>query len=124
MLASFADKVAHRVAQNDAAFTQGYAAVEIDNVDAIHLPAACFQSHFTSSLEFAASWPTCLTRVTSVPGSRFLIVTSSIKERMRKMPRPDGFIKLSGASGSGMDCGSSPLPWSVTVMTIPLGVIS
>ena len=38
------------------------------------------------------------------------ISTSSINERIRKMPRPEVFSKFSAASGSGILSRSSPLP--------------
>ena len=42
------------------------------------------------------------------------ICTSSMKLRMKKMPRPLDFRRFSGASGSGSSSGSKPSPWSRT----------
>src|SRR5262245_32284510 len=44
--------------------------------------------------------------------------TSSMKLRMRKMPRPLPFRMFSGASGSAMLSGSKPAPWSRTRIII------
>src|SRR6478609_9260660 len=121
----FADQVANGVTQYHAAFTQCDAAAHIHNSDALHLPIGCFHAHCaSSSLAFAALRPVCLISVTSVPGLMFLIFTSSMKARIRKIPRPEPFIRFSGASGSGSDSGSSPLPWSVMVMTSASRVVS
>ena len=66
---------------------------------------------FNFTLTEYASWlktaiyldTTYLTKVTSVPwGSRWRISNSSIKDRMRKIPRPEVRIRFSGANGSGM----------------------
>ena len=52
------------------------------------------------------------------------ISTSSMNERIRKMPRPEVFSRFSGASGSGILLRSRPLPWSRMVMTRSLPVRS
>src|SRR5205807_7606645 len=124
LIFAFADQVADGVPQYDAAFPKGYTSAQVNDGHSTHLPVACFHGHLISSLALAASRPTCLIKVISVPGSSFLIFTSSIKARIRNMPRPDWRIRFSGASGSEMHCGSSPLPWSVMVMTRESGVIS
>src|SRR4029077_12496763 len=122
---AFADQVADGVAQYHAAFSQSDAAAHIHNSHAVHLPIGCFHAHYASSyLAFAALRPVCLISVTSVPGFVFRIFTSSIKARIKKIPRPEPFIRLSGASGSGKDSGSSPLPWSVMVITSESPVVS
>ena len=41
-------------------------------------------------------------------------VTSSMKLRMKKMPRPLDLSRFSGASGSAISSGSKPSPWSRT----------
>src|SRR5579863_5545878 len=58
-----------------------------------------------------------LTRVNSVPGCRWRKCTSSMKERMRKMPRPVPRMRFSGSRGSGSVAGSTPLPWSQILKT-------
>src|SRR6185369_6560174 len=117
-LLPFANQVANGVTQNHAALTQSNAAAHIHHCDAVHLPIRCFHAHCaSSSLAFAALRPVCLISVTSVPGFVFRIFTSSMNARIRKIPRPEPFIRFSGASGSGSDSGSSPLPWSVMVIT-------
>src|SRR4051812_24113357 len=124
-LAPFADQVANGVTQYHAALTQSDAAAHIHDCDAVHLPIRCFHAHCaSSSLAFAALRPVCLISVTSVPGFLFRIFTSSINARIRKIPRPEPFIRFSGASGSGSDSSSSPLPWSVMVITSDSLVVS
>ena len=52
----------------------------------------------------------CFTSVNSVPGCSCRKCTSSMNDRMRKMPRPVPRSRFSGASGSGSVSGSRPLP--------------
>src|SRR5262249_37467455 len=120
---SFAEEVLHRLAQHGAAFAQGDTAAQVHNSNAAHLPVASLHGHCVSSL-FAVLRPTCLINVISVPGRAFLNLTSSIKARMRKIPRPEHFIKFSGAKGSGSLLGSKPGPWSVMVITSASPVVS
>src|SRR6185437_1059515 len=109
LLLSLAQQVANRVAEHHTAFSQSDAATHVHDGDAVYLPTVCLHCHCGSS-SFAALRPRCLIRVISVPGCFFLNFTSSIKARMRKIPRPEPFIRFSGASGSGKLSGSSPLP--------------
>src|SRR5207244_11776591 len=43
--------------------------------------------------------------------------TSSIKLRIKKIPRPDVFKRFAGAVGSGTLAGSNPSPWSFTSLS-------
>src|SRR5581483_9260027 len=104
------EQVFYRIAQHDAAFTERNAAVAIDNIDSINLAGADSQIHWEASLPPPVSPWTCLISLISVPVLDGWISTSSIKERIRKIPRPDVFKRLSGASGSGMLAGSKHLP--------------
>src|SRR5262249_36946033 len=113
----FAEQIFDCLSQDYAAFAQGDAAAHIHDGNAVHLPVASLHCHCVSSLAFAVLRPTCLISVISVPGSTFLNFTSSMNARIRKIPRPEPFIRFSGASGSGKLLGSRPPPWSVTVMT-------
>ena len=54
------------------------------------------------------------------PGARW-IWTSSMKLRMKKIPRPLALSRFSGASGSGSSSGSKPSPWSRTRMSSSVG---
>src|SRR5215468_4833909 len=107
-LLPFAEKVFDGIAQYHAAFAQGYAAAHIDDSHAVHLTIVSLHCHCVSSLEFAVLRLTCLTNVISVPGSALRNLTSSIKARIRKMPRPEPFMRFSGARGSGINAGSRP----------------
>src|SRR5262249_12764650 len=120
---SLSEEVLHDLAQHRAAFAQSDTAAQVHNSNAAHLPVTCLHCHCDSSLS-AALRPTCLINVISVPGCAFLNLTSSIKARMRKIPRPEHFIKFSGARGSGSAPGSNPGPWSVMVMTSASPVVS
>ena len=63
-----------------------------------------------------------LTMRTSMPPSApRRSVTSSMKLRMKKMPRPLDLRMFSGASGSATSSGSKPSPWSSTRTTSSLG---
>src|SRR5436190_9355959 len=55
-------------------------------------------------------------RISIPPSGARCSVTSSMKFRMRKMPRPLDFNRFSGASGLAMTSGSNPSPWSRTRM--------
>ena len=48
--------------------------------------------------------------------------TSSMKLRMKKIPRPLDFRMFSGASGSAISSGSNPWPWSSTRTTNSVGL--
>src|SRR5215468_10515439 len=124
LLVAFAKQVAHGIAQNYAAFTEGDAAAAIHDGDAIDLTSAGLHAHWEASLPSAAVPWTCLINLISVPDVEGLISTSSMNERIRKMPRPEVFNRFSGASGSGILAGSRPLPWSRIVMTRSLEVRS
>src|SRR5208282_2694030 len=110
-------QVAHRFAQNHAALAEGDAAAEVDNRDAIHLTRTGLHAHWGASLESAGLPWTCLIIISSVPDWEGWISTTSMNERIRKMPRPEVFMRLSGANGSGILLTSSPLPWSRMTMT-------
>src|SRR5713101_2727536 len=116
-LIAFTNQIAHRIAQHNAAFSERNASAQVYHSHAVHLPGTGLHGHFASSvcsLEFPG---TCLIKVISVPGSRGRNRTSSINERMRKIPRPDCFSKFSGASGSGTSCSHNPGPSSAIVIT-------
>src|SRR5581483_2892169 len=110
LLVSFCEQVFDCVAEHNAAFTERNAPIAIDNVHSINLAGADSQIHWDASLPPPASPWTCLISLISVPVLAGWISTSSIKERIKKIPRPDVFKRLSGASGSGMLAGSKPLP--------------
>jgi ABC-type uncharacterized transport system YnjBCD ATPase subunit len=74
------------------------------------------------SLPSRASPDSFLIKVISVPGSMLRKWTSSMKARIRKMPRPDCFNRFSGARGSGMSSGSSPLP-SSRMVTVRVSLV-
>ena len=48
--------------------------------------------------------------------------TSSINDRIKRMPRPVTFKRLSGSVGSGICIGSKPSPKSRTVISKPSAV--
>src|SRR5262249_7004294 len=110
LLVSFGQQVADGVAQNHAAFAEGDAAAEVDDGHSIHLTSTGLHGHWEASLESAALPWTCLIILNSVPDFDGWISTTSMNERIRKMPRPDVFMRFSGASGSGILLASSPLP--------------
>src|SRR5258705_9777965 len=114
---SLGKQVAHRIAQDYAAFAESDPAAEVDDGHAIHLTSTGLHGHWEASLESAALPWTCLIILSSVPDWDGGISTTSMNERIRKMPRPDVFIKFSGASGSGILLASSPEPWSRIVIT-------
>ena len=59
---------------------------------------------------------------TSMPPSGTLrSCTSSMKLRMKKMPRPLDFRRFSGASGLATSSTSNPSPWSMTLTTSSVG---
>src|SRR5207302_4066022 len=98
LLLALAKMLADLVAQHNAAFAEGNASTEIHDGDAVNAPAIRFHRHCVSSAAAPEGWPVCLTSVISVPGSKFRIRTSSINDRIRKMPRPDCFSRFSSAS--------------------------
>src|SRR5262249_48199418 len=111
LLVTLGQQIANAVAQYYAAFAQSNAAAQVYDGDAIHLPGAGFHAHGLSSLRSrSAGWPRCFTRMISVPGCRSRKLTSSMKARMIKMPRPWLERRFSGAKGSGIVSGSNPLP--------------
>ena len=93
------------------------AAAAIHDGYTIDLTRADLHAHWEASLPPAAGPWTCLTSLISVPVWDGLICTSSMNERIRKMPRPDVFNRFSGARGSGILLRSSPVPWSRMVIT-------
>ena len=56
-------------------------------------------------------------RTSMPPSAARRSVTSSMKLRMKKMPRPLDLRMFSGASGSATSSGSKPSPWSRTRTT-------
>src|SRR6266576_3864168 len=110
LLVALAKQVAHAVTQSYAAFAKGDPAAAIHNGDAIHLAVAGLHAHWEASLPSAEEPWTCLMSLISVPVFDGCISTSSINERIRKMPRPEVFNRFSAASGSGILSRSSPLP--------------
>src|SRR5439155_12260259 len=116
-LLSLSQKITDGVAQGNAALAQGDTAAAIHNGHTIDLTRAAFHAHWEASLPPAASPWTCLTSLISVPVWDGLISTSSMNERIRKMPLPDVFNKFSADSGSGILAKSRPLPWSRMVIT-------
>src|SRR5437764_5251626 len=103
-------QVLHLVTQHYAAFAQRDAPAAIHNVDAVHLACTGFQVHWEASLPPAVAPWTCLISFISVPDWDGVICTSSINERIKKIPRPEVFKRLSGSSGLGILFSSSPLP--------------
>src|ERR1051326_3517869 len=121
---AFSDQVTDGVAQNDAAFAQSNASAEVHDRDPINLPSACFHAHVVAS-EASAEFPrTCLIKVISVPGSRTRNFTSSMNERIKKIPRPDCFNRFSGARGSGISSSCNPRPSSAILITSESPVFS
>src|SRR5438477_4816741 len=116
-LVALAEQLAHGIAQDYAAFTEGDTAATVDNGHAIDLTIAGLHAHWEASLPSTAAPWTCLISLISVPVVDGVISTSSMNERIRKMPRPEVFNRFSGASGSGTLAKSSPFPWSRMVMT-------
>src|SRR5512140_2582258 len=116
LLLSLAKQLFYDVAENDAAFDESDSAAAIDNIDAVHLACAGFECHWEASLPSTAGPWTCLISLISVPVVEGLICTSSMNERIKKMPRPEVFSRFSGANGSGIFAGSSPLPSSRMVI--------
>src|SRR5579859_3476146 len=124
LLIAVRDQIAHRIAQHDAAFAERDSSAQVHHRHAIHLSRTGLHSHFASSV-CAPEFPgTSLIKVISVPGARVRNCTSSIKERMRKIPRPDCFSKFSGASGLGTSSSHNPGPSSAMVMTSASPVFS
>src|SRR5581483_625782 len=116
-LITLAKDVANRVTQDHATLAEGNAAAEIHNGDAIDLTRAALHGHWEASLPPAAGPWTCLISLISVPAWEGWISTSSMNERIKKMPRPEVLSRFSGASGSGMAFRSIPFPWSRIVIT-------
>src|SRR6266568_3169702 len=116
-LLALAEQVFDIVAQHDAAFAERNAATAIHNGDAVDLACSGFQVHWEASLPPSAVPWTCLVSLISVPAWDGVIFTSSINERIKKIPRPDVFKRFSGASGSGIFAMSKPLPSSRIVIT-------
>src|SRR6202011_5600964 len=117
LLLSLGEQVAHRIAQNHAAFTQGDATAAVYNCDSIHLPSTNLHAHWEASLPPAVGPWTCLISFSSVPVWDGRISTTSMNERIRKIPRPEVLSRFSGANGFGILVKSSPLPWSRIVRT-------
>src|SRR5579862_318264 len=107
---ALAEQVAHRVAKDNAAFAQGDAPAAIHNCDSIHLPTTNLHAHWEASLPPAVVPWTRLINLSSVPDSEGRISTTSINERIRKIPRPEVLSRFSGASGLGILLRSMPLP--------------
>src|SRR6266496_1921287 len=124
LLVALAKQVAHRVAKDDAAFAEGDAAAAIHNGNAIHLPTTNLHGHWEASLPPAVGPWTCLMSLSSVPAEDGRISTTSINERIRKIPRPEVLSKFSGARGLGILLRSIPRPWSRMVMIRSLPVRS
>src|SRR5216683_3959888 len=117
LLLSFGEQVAHRIAQNHAAFAQGDATTAVYDCDSIHLPSTNLHAHWEASLPPAVGPWTCLISFSSVPVWDGRISTTSMNERIRKIPRPDVLSRFSGANGFGILLKSMPLPWSRIMMT-------
>src|ERR1019366_8194129 len=116
LLLSLAQQVLDSVAQHHTAFAQSDSPAQVDNGDAIYLPGACFHAHVEASCGSGSLFWSRLIKVISVPESSLRKRTSSMQARIKNIPRPDCFIRFSGASGSGTSAGSRPFPWSVMVM--------
>src|SRR5262249_17390538 len=56
------------------------------------------------------AWTRFVMRISIPPSGARCRLTSSMKLRMRKMPRPLDFSRFSGASGSAISSGSNPSP--------------
>src|ERR1035437_3488255 len=110
LLVPFGEDIAHRVAENDAAFAEGDATAAIHNRNSIHLPTANLHGHWEASLPPADGPWTCLISLSSVPVWEGRISTTSINERIRKIPRPDVLSRFSGAKGFGILLKSIPGP--------------
>src|ERR1700722_8279416 len=117
LLLSFGKQVANYILEDDAAFAEGDPAAAIHDGDAVNLTCTGLHAHWEASLAPSDGPGTCLMSLISVPVWDGLICTSSMNERIRKMPRPDVFNRFSGARGSGIFSGSRPLPWSRMVIT-------
>src|SRR5581483_7600712 len=117
LLVALGDQVADGVAQDHAAFAEGDTSAQIYDCDSIYLSRAGLHTHWEASLRSAAAPGTCLIILISVPAGEGLICTSSMNERIKKIPRPEVFSRFSGARGSGIEFKSIPLPWSVTTIT-------
>src|SRR5260370_7896153 len=111
------DQIAHRIPQHNAAFAERNSSAQVYDGHAVYLPRTGLHGHFASSVCPAEFPGTCLIKVISVPGSRVRNCTSSINDRMRKIPRPDCFSKFSGASGLGTSFSNSPGPSSAMLLT-------
>src|ERR1039457_5604458 len=116
MLGTLAENVLDGVAQYHAAFAQSNSPAQVNDGYAIHLPGACFHAHVEASWRSSSVPGIHLIKVISVPGSSLRNRTSSINARIRNIPRPDCFIRFSGARGSGTSSGSRPLPSSPMVI--------
>src|SRR5579872_834485 len=117
LLVAFAEQVAHCIAKNDAAFAQRDAPAAVYNCDSIHLPTTNLHAHWEASLPPAVGPWTCLISLSSVPVADGRISTTSMNERIRKIPRPEVLSRFSGARGLGILLRSIPLPWSRIVIT-------
>src|SRR5450759_3330504 len=110
LLLPLAEQVLDGIAQHHTAFAQSDSPAQVHNRDAIYLPGACFHTHVEASCGSRSLFWSRLIKVISVPESSLRKRTSSMKARIKNIPRPDCFIRFSGASGSGTSSGSSPLP--------------
>src|SRR5579864_3590554 len=110
LLVALGQQIAHGVAQDDAAFAQRDATAGVYNRDSIHLPSTNLHAHWEASLPPAVGPWTCLINLSSVPEVVGRISTTSINERIRKMPRPEVLSRFSGASGLGILLKSMPVP--------------
>src|SRR5260370_9258622 len=111
------DQIGPRVPQRNAAWAERNSSAQVYDGHAVYLPRTGLHGHFASSVCPAEFPGTCLIKVISVPGSRVRNCTSSINDRMRKIPRPDCFSKFSGASGLGTSFSHSPGPSSAIAIT-------
>src|SRR5215469_11345234 len=116
LLIAFRQQVAHRVAKDDTAFAERDAAAAIDDGHPIDLPCTNLHCHWEASLPPAVCPWTCLISLSSVPALEGRISTTSINERIRKIPRPEVLSRFSGAKGLGILLRSMPGPWSRIVM--------
>src|SRR5579863_5722465 len=109
-LGALAQQFAHGVAQNDAAFAERDAPAAVHDCDSIHYSTTNLHTHWEASLPPAVGPWTCLINLSSVPVAVGRISTTSINERIRKIPRPEVLSRFSGASGLGILLRSIPRP--------------
>src|SRR6266699_3969088 len=100
------------IAKNERSFTHRDSAAEIQDDDVVQTPGIENHAH--------CGFPRIFLTIRSLhpPPSRCCKSTSSINDRMIKMPRPLGFRRFALSVGSAILSSVNPHPWSSTMISM------